>query len=265
MDSYKVDLLIKFALTAAGQEDPGNRELGPIHLVKYVYLGDLAYAKRFKGETFTGIPWRFHHFGPWSPEVYERIKPVVQATGASERKYSHPKYEDDFVRWSLMDEELYDEIEKHLPFCITTAIKRAVHEFGADTQSLLHYVYITEPILKAAPQELLSFDFQNEGTDNIKESNEDGSSQRALSAKEKKRRKAKIQALKDRIQHRLSEKSKTKKLVSPHTPSRYDEVFFEGQEWLDHLAGSAIEPQSGQLFISEEVWKSRARFDPDVS
>jgi len=42
MDIKRVDLLLKYILAAAGQEDPGNREVGPIHLVKYVYLADLA-------------------------------------------------------------------------------------------------------------------------------------------------------------------------------------------------------------------------------
>jgi hypothetical protein len=42
MDINKVDLLLKYILAAAGREDYGNREVGPIHLIKYVYLADLA-------------------------------------------------------------------------------------------------------------------------------------------------------------------------------------------------------------------------------
>jgi hypothetical protein len=42
MDVKKVDLILKYILAAAGQEDFSNREVGPIHLVKYVYLADLA-------------------------------------------------------------------------------------------------------------------------------------------------------------------------------------------------------------------------------
>jgi hypothetical protein len=54
MDIYKVDLLLKYILAAAGQEGYGNREVGPIHLIKYVYLVDLAFAERHRGETFAG-------------------------------------------------------------------------------------------------------------------------------------------------------------------------------------------------------------------
>jgi hypothetical protein len=71
MDIKRVDLLLKYILPAAGQEDPGNRELGPIHLIKYTYLADLIFAEKHGGESYTCAPWRFHHFGPWSPEVYK--------------------------------------------------------------------------------------------------------------------------------------------------------------------------------------------------
>jgi hypothetical protein len=59
MDINKVDLLLKYILAATGQEDFGNREVGPIHLVKYVYLADLAFAEKHGGETFTGAPRGF--------------------------------------------------------------------------------------------------------------------------------------------------------------------------------------------------------------
>ena len=47
MKSSKIDLLIQYAMLIAGQEDEYfDRRLGPIHLIKYVYLADLAYAER---------------------------------------------------------------------------------------------------------------------------------------------------------------------------------------------------------------------------
>jgi hypothetical protein len=54
--------LLKYILAAAGQEDPGHRKVGPIHLIKYVYPADLIFA---------------NHFGPWAPEVYSRIEPAI--------------------------------------------------------------------------------------------------------------------------------------------------------------------------------------------
>ncbi len=55
MDQDRIDHVIQLALLVAGREDdPFDRELGPIHLIKYVYLADLAYAERHGGETYTG-------------------------------------------------------------------------------------------------------------------------------------------------------------------------------------------------------------------
>lgn len=262
MDSKKIDILLEFALVAAGEEDFDNRHLGPIHLIKYVYLADLAHAKRNNGKTFTGIHWKFYHYGPWANEVYERIEPVVAETGALEKRYSHPKYEDDFVRYTLSDESLYKRLERELPFEIVSEIKRGIRKFGADTQGLLDYVYKTEPMLKAAPGEFLSFDGLSEEklpTDSSVES------EKVLSAKTKKKRKQKIEALRKKLKERLAQKRASKKLVTPLPAPRYDDVFLEGTKWLDSLAGTPIKEEAGLLAISEDFWKSPARFDPDVS
>ena len=65
-----IDLLLQYALLVAGEEDEHtDRQLGPIHLIKYVYLSDLAFAERNDGKTFTGVNWQFYKFGPWSQAV----------------------------------------------------------------------------------------------------------------------------------------------------------------------------------------------------
>ena len=94
MDIKRVNLLLKYILAAAGQEDPGDREIGPIHLIKYVYLADLIFAEKHGGKTFTGAPWRFHHFGPWSPEVFSRIEPVITEVGVLVRQIPSSKAEE---------------------------------------------------------------------------------------------------------------------------------------------------------------------------
>ncbi len=157
MDTAKIDLILKYIFAAAGQEDFGNQELGPIHLVKYVYLADLAFADTHEGETLTGTEWQFYHYGPWSSAVYSRIQTVAQDVNATERKITSNKYESDFVRWKLEDDELYESLQSLLPFEVRHAIRDAVHEFGDDTTGLLHHVYTTWPMLQAAPLERLSF------------------------------------------------------------------------------------------------------------
>ena len=261
MDITKTDLILKFVLAAAGQEDPGNQQLGPIHLIKYTYLADLAYAKKNNGKTFTGTEWKFHRYGPWAPEVFKRIEPVVIEMGARETRYSNTRFSDDFVRYSFSDKNLYKQLEQELPFEVTSIVRRAIHQFGSDTQSLLNYVYNTEPMLKAAPGETLLFEAESWKS----EPKKDIEKNESLTARERKKRKEKIRAFKEKMKKRFSEETGTKKLISPFTPPRYDEIYYEGKEWLDHLAGEPIEEQSGVMIISDDYWKSLSRYDPDVS
>ena len=261
MDLEKVDLLIKFALAAAGREDPGEQELGPIHLVKNVYLADLAYAEKHGGETFTGIPWRFHHFGPWALEVYNRIGPVARDIGAAERIFPSRYGDEDAVRRKVKDDELYEELYVRLPSEVGRAIRTAVHKFGDDTNSLLHHVYLTPPMLGAAPGDVLVF--RRAGNMGA----ESGPAHTVepkvpLSAKERKRRNEALAGLRARIQERLRA-PKSREMVAPPSP-RYDQVFLEGQRWLDALAGEPVERCEGELEFSEAIWKSSFRSDPGV-
>lgn len=60
IDPGKIDTVIQYALAVAAEaENYRDRELGPIHLIKFVYLGDLASSTE-SGTSFTGVKWRFH-------------------------------------------------------------------------------------------------------------------------------------------------------------------------------------------------------------
>ncbi|MCK1859649.1 hypothetical protein MXE00_14905, partial [Legionella pneumophila] len=84
LNTENVDLIIQYSILAAGDEDEYlDRQLGPIHIIKYVYLADLYYAKFNTGQTFTGADWSFYKFGPWSQEVNIRIEPALQAIHAN--------------------------------------------------------------------------------------------------------------------------------------------------------------------------------------
>ena len=153
----RIDKLIQFALSAAGQEDDmRDRELGPIHLIKYLYLADLVYAERHNGKTYTGIQWKFHNFGPWSYEAYQRIEPALQRVGAREKTIPS-QYDGDFVRWSLRDDHIFRQLQDELPFVLTHTLQKYVHQFTGTTEDLLHFVYNTRPMLQAKPGEVLDF------------------------------------------------------------------------------------------------------------
>jgi hypothetical protein len=274
-DKNRIDDLIAYALAAAGQEDWANRKLGPVHLIKYLYLADLAFAESHGGETFTHVPWRFYHFGPWSEEVYERIEPVVVQIGAIEERF-RSKLADDAIRWHLDDSEgLFERLDDALPSEVAQTMKRAIHSFGPDTSDLLHFVYATRPMLRAAPGDLLDF------TPEVQEDAERRlvwfqrsaalvaatpslpaafmSGRPAPSRSAAKRRAKDLEALGVRIKAKLAEVKARKKLVPPIPEPRFDELFAKGVEWLNEQVGEALRSEQGELTFSPEIWKSRAR------
>jgi len=263
MDSLKTDLVIKYSLAVAGQNDDyRDRQLGPIHLVKYVYIADLAYAQQ-KGKTFTETEWRFHKFGPWSPEVFNRIEPALTEVGADKIAVSHPKYEDDFVRWTLDDEALAMQLASQLPISVSIAIQNSVRSFGSDTASLLNYVYLTKPMLSAAPGDYLDLSTEPKLDQTCVDTSEKAELT-PLSKKDKDNRKRRLENLKSLVRSRLDAKKRNPELILPDPPPRYDEVFKEGLACLDLEAGSPLEEGEHKAAFSDDVWKSRARYDPKI-
>jgi hypothetical protein len=114
-------------------------------------------------------------------------------------------------------------------------------------------------MLKAAPGESLDFSSQEED-----EVPAEAPAERKLSIREQKRRSMEIKEAKAKIRQKIAEKRKSSRKVSVRPP-RYDEVFFGGCEWLDSLAGEKIETLEGEASFSPEIWKSRTRFDPELS
>ena len=262
-DPSRVDLLLQYTLLIAGERNEFlDRQLGPIHLIKYVYLADLFHAKRNNGVTFTGTEWQFYKFGPWSQPVYERIEPALSAIDAEKQSFESSYEErEDWVRWSLSDERQLEEIGNQLPFTITSGLKENVRQFGQDTQSLLHYVYSIEPMLSAAPNELLDFTVVTQDIP-IDEPVTTPLRMDSLSNKRKKQFKERMRELRDRHKNR---ERKEHKLINPVTDARYDDVYTEGMNWLDSLAGEPLREGEHVVQFSDEVWKSATRKGEDVS
>ncbi|MEX2163196.1 MAG: hypothetical protein WD823_02985 [Sulfuricaulis sp.] len=263
LDPNHVDLLLQYVLLVAGEEDKHiDRELGPIHLIKYVYLADLAYARSNAGKTFTGIDWQFQSFGPWSQAVHERIEPALLAINSDKKTVpSNHEDKDDGIRWSLRDERLLQEREWKLPTDITMHLKRYVHRFGKDTPSLLDHVYSTKPMLSAAPNEHLDFSLAVEAASSA-ESEPRPLRRDNLSEKKKKKLNERMRALTE--QHK-TRKPKELRLVHPVQHPRYDEIYQAGIAWLDDLAGQPLTPGKKAAEFSDEVWKSATRKGGDVS
>lgn len=268
MDVQRVDDIVKFSLAFAAQaDDRWDRELGPIHLIKYVYLADLAYAQRHGGQSFTGATWRFYHYGPWEPSVLQRVLAVVALLHAGERVIE-TRYDRDSVRYFLADrdqaEDVLRQADRALPPAITSALTRAVREFGRDTTGLLHHVYSTRPMLRAAPGEPLEFS----GVEAPPPPGPSVASPAAVapSAKQQKREKERMDKSSERLRAKLAERRALRESRAAHQQPapRFDEVYEEGRRWLDAQEGAPLEPGEFEVEISDEVWKDPWRSEPDA-
>ncbi|MDL2275159.1 hypothetical protein LJC22_03415 [Desulfosarcina sp. OttesenSCG-928-G10] len=259
-DADKTKKLFQFILLTAGREDSFyDRELGPIHLLKYAYLADMAYARFNHGKTYTGIEWKFHHYGPWSSQAFLLIDEALAKIGAEKKTIQSTKFDEDFVRWKVDNDRLHNALCEALPISIAGELQKRIHEFGANTTELLHFVYNTPPMLTAAPGETL--DFMVVILDPVVDVCPEPVPVE-LTVRQQKQRKAQLDALKKKVRERLDNRVIPKKMIM--TPPRYDEVFFKGVEWLDSLAGGPIEEGQFEAHFSDDIWKSRTRFDPDI-
>ncbi|MFA5940883.1 MAG: hypothetical protein WC809_16120 [Sinimarinibacterium sp.] len=261
IDSTKADLVLQYALLLAGQEDDFfDRQLGPIHLLKYCYLADLTHARYEDGRTFTGANWTFYKFGPWAQEVHARIMPAIQMMQADERVMTSD-YGDrqDWVRWWKTDDHLLEAKESALPSCIRRELRPLVHRFGKDTPALLDFVYRTAPMLDAAPGQAL--DFTLEALARPVKKVDVAEPAATLSANKQKKLRERLKTLREQSTARSTGRPKIVRLEQP----RYDEVFEQGLAWLDGLAGPM--PPEGNVVaeFSDDVWKSSTRKGSDLS
>ena len=246
---------------AALTDDARQQSLGPIHLLKYAYLADLAHAARQAGSPYSDVEWRFHHFGPWSQEAFDAIGPALHGIAAREDRYTS-RYESDIVRYGLDRHEaeaIARRGDQNLPAAVSHAITRAVREHGSDTADLLRHVYLTPPMLAARPGDRLDFSTVS----NPVPVTSTPPAPARLSVKEKRRRKAVIDSARAEMPRRLA-RSRSKR-AAPQPAPRYDAVFHEGTAQLDRMAGDPLAPATGEITFDDSVWHaSQRRDDPDL-
>lgn len=253
--------MLQFIVAVAAEQDGfRDRELGPIHLLKYVYLADVAFAERNDGRTYTGTPWQFHHFGLWSVQVFERIEPALHSIGVQPKRIPS-RFRDDVFRYGLGASDaarVRIRGESELPSAIQFLVSRAVHEFGSDTASLLRAVYVTPPMLNAAPEEKLDF----VTTVRERPAAYVASPETVPSKSQQKLRQRRLAEIRAEVQARLASVKQDRS--APQQAPRYDEVFSEGVQWLDRLAGEAVPEGDGRLSVADDVWKGETRRGPEI-
>lgn len=160
------------------------------------------------------------------------------------------------------DEDLHRDLERELPSVVARRVRYYVREFGKDTSGLLSYVYRTRPMLRAAPGEPLDFSVVAEPRE---EPAPPQIERPVLSRKAQKRRQAALEQMRERVHARLAERRAAERRILPEPAPRYDDVFAQGREWLDDLAGEHLGDGQLDVSFSEDIWRSRGRRDTEVS
>jgi hypothetical protein len=131
--------------------------LTPIRLVKFLYLADLFYARKFHGETLTKWPWRFVHYGPFCGEALKAIDIAIKYELIEAISYES-KFDDEahfLYKYHLEKDHPFHEV---LPISITAPLENAIKRWGGDTYQLLDYIYFeTEPMEEVQFRDLLDF------------------------------------------------------------------------------------------------------------
>ena len=252
INQNRLNLVLQYTLLTAGEEDTAfDRQLGPIHLIKYVYLADLLYAKRNNGEIYTGVEWQFYKFGPWSQVVNQSIDPALNAIRANQHTFQSDYGSEDWSRWDLQDANLLDSKTREIPSSITIHLGSLIHRYTKHTPELLDFVYKTKPMLHAAPNEILDFGLMAEP-----EEERESTEAIQLSRKKQKKLSAQMSELKQKFANRNRVR---RKLINPFPDQTNDKVLKEGTAWLDSLAGEEFEKKKISVKFDPEVWKSDTR------
>jgi hypothetical protein len=255
-----LSLIYQYALLLAAEEDWNQRELGKIHLLKYAYLADLAYAKYHGGETYTGVEWVFHHFGPWANRANDLIEAAAAGIGAE--KITRPSdFEDEYVRFVIQGEpeaiRRQEEAVRHkLPLELRGVLRKAVHDYKADTKKLLHAVYATMPMLLAAPGDSLDFQSVIREAGAVYTVAAAPVPEISPSKKQQARLKARMAELRKQCgQNFARHQAEQARSGTEEHPAELVEV----TAWLDQLAGGDFPSEDTTVHFAEEVWKSENR------
>ncbi len=146
--------LIQFIVWYANTQD---LTLTTVRVVKFVYLADLYYARESNGQTLTGFPWAFVHYGPYCSEIMQSLDAAAK-NHKIERIPYQSKYTEGDYHVFRSDLEREPSIVTSLSVGVVSNLKQAIHKWGGETPGLLHHVYFeTEPMRGARPRSRLDF------------------------------------------------------------------------------------------------------------
>lgn len=234
--------MIQHALVAASELEFPYNSLTTTALIKLVYIADLVHAERH-GMSFTGARWLFLHFGPWAAMVDARLEPATRAIGGEIRTF------DGGIAFGA-GRGTEARPPGEVPVVVRIAVRSAVVKFQGETSRLLHFVYRTGPMLRAAPEEELTFAL-------VPDLHDRGKAPGSLSSKQKKELREQAALLRAGANGRAHEERAVRVPVS----SQYDDVYVHGVDWLESMA-SAFPEFEGTAVVDDSMWRSPARGEP---
>lgn len=150
-DSINASLLLILKLA----EEAEVKSLTTTELVKYLYLLDYYHAQETSGQSFTGIEWKFLHFGPFSPTIPEALGYLVHSSQLDEKVFQS-QAKDGYL-YSLTNKFYLDTTDLVSRY-VRLNLEKAIRDFKRDLSKLLNFVYFkTEPMIVALPNDTLDF------------------------------------------------------------------------------------------------------------
>jgi len=129
--------------------------LSTISLVKYLYLADLYYAEETGGQTLTGLPWIFYHYGPYCTDSFRVIDEAVTHGVINATNYESKYEEGAEYKWYSSVDEYEPKID--IPTHVWLSLASNIANF-AETRDLMNYVYFeTAPMQHAKEKAPLDF------------------------------------------------------------------------------------------------------------
>jgi hypothetical protein len=118
-------------------------------LMKLVYLLDVAHASMHAGATWSGLDWRFHHFGPYAQTLQDVLNRMDGVEAADEEGIGpRGAYHAYSGAHGAADET---DLTRLLDQPDQTSLRRIVDDWsGADLNVLLDHVYFETPPMRTA-------------------------------------------------------------------------------------------------------------------
>lgn len=158
MNKQKIEAVILAILNLSRSE--GRTKILRTVLMKLIYLLDVYSAETHpEKETFTGLEWKFYHYGPFSFEAAEAIDSLAMRGMLSEETIE-AEFRDDkeYKLYSIPD---YSSPKNLNELGVPSRVKlnlSADMKRNDTLSSLLDYVYFkTAPMINAKPGDILSF------------------------------------------------------------------------------------------------------------